>query len=375
MVTSFSDGVIELLDFNSGQTLLSLPPSLVNTRSLALSEDAILTVSGLKGIRRFRLDPGLRSRTWNLPSGVTDLEFSPISDELVVAAGTTVVQLDWPTGEERERHRFASVLKSIGRTGGGILIAGTAQAEPGTAVAVYARTGPGDWRPYGPEPASYVRRMGVLGDAVIVGGWGASGPRYFPATEGETRWVIADPKSDAKCIANTPDAGRAVWGGTSGIWVMDASEQAPRLIEGVDDAYVISISVNGTLALVEREAETLLLDLETEEVRWRHPRGGAWPTSNAIDTLNRFTATGLQDGSVLIRDTESGSVRALLDAHDQTVGGIAFSTDGTTLVTGGWDDNLHLWDLSPLTEPLEAQLAAIDARWSTDSTTVLRELR
>ena len=59
------------------------------------------------------------------------------------------------------------------------------------------------------------------------------------------------------------------------------------------------------------------------------------------DTL----AVGLDEGDIITLDGTTGCQRAILSGHKDWVKSLAFSSDGTSLVSGSDDKAIMLWDL------------------------------
>ena len=59
-----------------------------------------------------------------------------------------------------------------------------------------------------------------------------------------------------------------------------------------------------------------------------------------------LVATGSQDQTIRLWDLSTGDELAILEGHEFTVGGLAFTPDGRTLISGSGDDTVRLWDVS-----------------------------
>jgi WD40 repeat protein len=62
-----------------------------------------------------------------------------------------------------------------------------------------------------------------------------------------------------------------------------------------------------------------------------------------FDPQGRFVFGAAEDRSVVRWDLAAADKKVLLQGHDSWVGGLAFSPDGETLLTAGYDDTLAWW--------------------------------
>ncbi|MEJ2118418.1 MAG: hypothetical protein P8Y36_11230 [Alphaproteobacteria bacterium] len=74
--------------------------------------------------------------------------------------------------------------------------------------------------------------------------------------------------------------------------------------------------------------------------------GGAGETL-AILPDGRTVITGSADYSLKLWDVASGKELSTLTGHSDTVQSVAFSPNGRTALSGSWDKTLKLWDLTP----------------------------
>ena len=80
-----------------------------------------------------------------------------------------------------------------------------------------------------------------------------------------------------------------------------------------------------------------------------------WGVCSRTTVLNSFTRTlsycngriavGSNPGDIIIFDTTTGTQTAILSGHTNQVLCVAFSLDGTSLVSGGSDETVRLWDV------------------------------
>jgi len=66
---------------------------------------------------------------------------------------------------------------------------------------------------------------------------------------------------------------------------------------------------------------------------------------NALACWKETIAVGLRSGSIVILDAVTGSKITVLSGHTKGVSSLTFSSDGTSLVSGSWDNTVKLWDM------------------------------
>ncbi|MDZ4817522.1 MAG: protein kinase [Planctomycetota bacterium] len=83
------------------------------------------------------------------------------------------------------------------------------------------------------------------------------------------------------------------------------------------------------------------------------PYGGLYVHSVAYSPDGRSVAAGGNDqagGYIKIFDVETGDLKKAMKGHTDTVVSLAFSKDGSRLLSGSWDNTARLWDVAEGTE-------------------------
>ncbi|KAF7789085.1 hypothetical protein EIP86_000018 [Pleurotus ostreatoroseus] len=111
-----------------------------------------------------------------------------------------------------------------------------------------------------------------------------------------------------------------------------------------------NMSQEGSLILPKRGPNA-------KAVPWLHimlmdkdAEGGSVTDMSVCEKENgRYAATGCEDCAVRIWDLETGVLYAKLEEHEDTVWAVAFSPDGTKIVSGGADQKAVLWNVEERT--------------------------
>jgi WD40 repeat protein len=82
------------------------------------------------------------------------------------------------------------------------------------------------------------------------------------------------------------------------------------------------------------------------------------PVSVAFSPDGSRLVTASSDGTVRQWDAATGEALVWLPGHSDYVYSLAFSPDGTTLVSSSGDTTLRLWDTEPLRERSQVRRAA-----------------
>jgi RNA polymerase sigma factor (sigma-70 family) len=152
------------------------------------------------------------------------------------------------------------------------------------------------------------------------------------------------------------------WGsdGTVRIWEVNSGKELRRIDLG--DGLVHALSADGRLlAYHERKSpKTLrLLDLASGEVRTQDFDSEIRRVAFAGDSKRLAVGLGATNkpGKIVISDT-TGEQHGVLAGHDSSVFALAFGEDGKTLVSGGYDHTLRLWDIETKKELHKSVLAS-----------------
>jgi tRNA A-37 threonylcarbamoyl transferase component Bud32 len=228
------------------------------------------------------------------------------------------------------------------------------------------------------------------------GKWGASvalrllsrdmAVQLWDLTAGEERRRLAGARDSLVCIALTPDGRRIAAGGRDGtvhVWIMDPPGTPPLALAGhvgtvtgvafaPDGSAIHSVGLDGTLRrwdLATGEGEELVrgdagavravavskadesVALAGDRLILRHPdgelltldghTGGA--LSVAFSGDGTFLVSGGSDGVVRLWRTADGSELASFEGHEGSVRAVAFSPDRRLVYSAGNDGTLRRW--------------------------------
>ncbi|WP_437534891.1 pentapeptide repeat-containing protein [Sorangium sp. So ce726] len=193
-----------------------------------------------------------------------------------------------------------------------------------------------------------------------------SGPGGFARSDGGAAaapTTVYQSRGDRAMLAWSPDGRWLACSAERAIDLLDAATGDIRLVlhGHHGDVYAVSFSPDGvTLASGSSDRSIRLWDARTgtlrktlserrltfldtcEDERLHTPHTPIWSVAFSLD--GTALVSGSSDNSVRLWDARTGELRKTLSGHRTSVPSIAFSPDGTALASGSSDDSVHLWD-------------------------------
>src|SRR5262245_36016539 len=159
---------------------------------------------------------------------------------------------------------------------------------------------------------------------------------------------LREHRGPVRAVACAPDGSRfasASLDGTVRLWdaagrVLIAALQANAQVYGVafspDGSQIVAGAGDGSLCVWSAEGQ--------RQMPRRRFRGAQDSISSVAWSANGEVACGGLDGTIRLWDVRAGSELLALRGHEGEVWSVAFSPDGSRLVSGGADGTVRLWD-------------------------------
>jgi len=150
------------------------------------------------------------------------------------------------------------------------------------------------------------------------------------------------------------------------------------------DGGTIAVAAGGFQGVASRSSEIFairLFDTKTSQLKWEHNRTGHWPISMAFSPDGETVAFG--SNAAVLLDARYGTLKAMLQPVSGSVLGVAFAPDGRTLACADYDVGLGssggnariaLWDAatSRLLRTLEGSAVSVgEVAFSPDGRTLV----
>ena len=175
--------------------------------------------------------------------------------------------------------------------------------------------------------------------------------RLWDVATGETRHILTWHTGQSP-VAFSPD-GRTLASGSSDntlrLWDVATGETRHTLTGHAGNVFRVAFSPDGrTLASGSDDATLRLWDVATGETRHTLNRYGVSSFAFSPDGTILAGCAGYsysEDKAIRLWDVQTGSLRATLTGHTYSPYGVAFSPDGTTLISTSYDGTIRVWDV------------------------------
>ena len=313
------DGSVVLWDLASGAPQARLAAHLQDAYEVRFSPDGRwLVTSGWEGVTRLWdvARPPARAQASGIGAFVDRVE--PVDDKLLVTlADGTLGMWDPATG------------------------APTRPQFPGDPGAVW----------YTGHTTALTRVIRVREDGILRLSEGETVVAEVTVPDGLTGVTTADLSDDgARVVIGTANGGVGLYDLASGRWRV-ATERA---VPGPVGVARFDAAGNAVVAGVEGQVIVLAPDGHTVAV------GVAAPSAVTALWAEPPWLAGTIDGELVVLDGPELRELDRWHAHDQAIGAVARSPDGTLVVTGGWDNDIRIWRASD--HALLAEWRAHDGR-------------
>ena len=130
----------------------------------------------------------------------------------------------------------------------------------------------------------------------------------------------------------------------------------------------VAIDDNGTrIAASTRNGNVLIWDIQKEVPLLELPHTGQWVHRVDFSPDGKLIATACSDHSFRLFEASSGALLCKVEAHDDSVIGVDFSSDGSQLLSCSYDKTAAIWDISDLADVKRLQLLQGHSWWVHDA--------
>ena len=361
IVSGGRDGTVRLWTLEGERAAEPFEGNEDGVSSVAFSPDGTRIVSGgLDGtVRLWTLEGERAAEPFEGHDGfVSSVAFSPDGVRIVSGGRDGTVRL-WTLEGERAAEPFEGhdgFVSSVAFSPDGVRI--VSGGRDGT-VRLWTLEGERAAEPFRGH-VGWVSSVAFSLDGTRIVSGGYDGMVRLWTLEGEP---VAEPfrgyDGFVSSVAFSPDGTRIVSGGdgTVRLWTLEG-ERAAKPFEGhdgwvdsvafsPDGTRIVSGGVDGTVRLWTLEGEPAVEPFWGHERRVLDIQGVYWGgvLSVAFSPDGTRIVSGGADGTVRLWTLEGERAAELFEGHDGPVSSVAFSPDGTRIVSGGADGTVRLWTL------------------------------